>query len=58
MDDETELQTKEEDDEIDGILDWAVNTFTSGGTDLKDYTVTLKDTELTSVSDGTTTITF
>lgn len=57
MDDETELQT-EDDDDIDGLFDWAVNTFNSGGTDLNEYTVTLTNETLTSVSDGTTTITF
>jgi hypothetical protein len=55
MDEEEELT---EDDEIDGILDWAVNTFTSGGSELTDYTATLTNETLTSVSDGTTTITF
>ncbi len=40
-----------EDDDIDGLFDWAVNTFNSGGTDLKDYTATLKDGVLTTESD-------
>jgi hypothetical protein len=57
MDEENELQT-EDDDEIDGFFDWAVKTFNSGGTDLKDYTATLDNGTLSSVSDGTTTITF
>ncbi len=57
MDDETELQT-EDDDDIDGLFDWVVNTFNSGGTDLKDYTATLTNGTLTSVSDGITTLTF
>jgi len=56
MDEEIELQT--EDDDVDGLFDWAVDTFNSGGTDLKDYTATLDNGTLTSVSDGTTTITF
>lgn len=46
----------EEDDDIDRLFDWAVNTFTSGGTDLNSYTATIKDKKIKSVSDGNTTI--
>jgi hypothetical protein len=45
-----------EDDEIDGFFDWAVTTFNSGGTDLNDYTATLKGETIKSISDGNTTI--
>jgi hypothetical protein len=59
MDDDDELELEpEDDDDIDGLFDWAVDTLTSGGTDLKDYTATVDNGTLTSVSDGTTTITF
>ncbi len=57
MDDESELNA-EDDDDIDGLFDWAVSAFNSGGTDLKDYTATLKNGTVTTVSDGITTITF
>jgi hypothetical protein len=46
----------EDDDEIDGLFDWAVSTFNSGGTNLKQYTATLKEGTVTKVADGQTTI--
>ena len=58
MDEENELEFEPEDDDIDGLFDWAVTTFNSGGTDLKDYTATINNGTLVSVSDGTTTVTF
>lgn len=54
MDEADELPL--EDDEIDGLFDWAVSTFNSGGTDLTDYTATLKGKKIKAVSDGNTTI--
>ncbi len=54
---ELELEPEEEDD-IDGLFDWAVNTFNSGGTDLKKYTAKLNNKTLKAVSDGNKTITF
>lgn len=44
------------DDDTDDLFGWVVETFTSGGTDLKDYTCTLTQEGITSVSDGTQTI--
>lgn len=58
MDDEEELTQTKDDDDIDGLFDWAVTTFNSGGTDLTNYTATLDEGTLASVSDGTTTIIF
>ncbi len=52
--DEDELPLKE--DEFDGIFDWAVSTFNSGGIDLSEYTATIKGKKITTVSDGNTTI--
>jgi hypothetical protein len=54
MNEETELQP--EDDDIDGLFDWAVDIFNSGGTDLNSYTATIKDKIIKTVSDGNTTI--
>lgn len=45
-----------EDDDIDGLFDWAVDIFNSGGTDLNSYTATIKDKKIKTVSDGNTTI--
>ena len=59
MDDDDELELEpEDDDDIDGLFDWAVKTFNSDESDLKDYTATLTNGTLSSVSDGITTITF
>jgi hypothetical protein len=52
--DEAELPI--DDDEIDGLFDWAVSTFNSGGTNLNDYTATLKGKKIMTVSDGNRTI--
>jgi hypothetical protein len=57
MVDELEPEQTEDEDDIAGLFDWAVNIFNSGGTDLKDYTATLKQGTVTTVSDGNTTIT-
>jgi hypothetical protein len=46
----------EEDDDIDGLFDWAVTTFNSGGTNLKKYTATLNQGTVKTVSDGQKTI--
>ncbi len=56
MDEDDELPL--DDDEIDGLFDWAISTFNSGGLELSDYTATLKNGTVTTVSDGITTITF
>jgi hypothetical protein len=57
MDDENEPEAMEDDD-VDGLFDWAVDTFNSGGTDLNEYTTTLTKGKLTSLSDGNTTVNF
>lgn len=54
MKNKTEVQP--EDDDIDGLFDWAVDIFNSGGTDLNSYTATIKDKKIKTVSDGNTTI--
>ena len=56
MDEDDELPL--DDDEIDGLFDWAISTFNSSGTDLSNYTATLKGRTIKTVSDGKTTITF
>jgi hypothetical protein len=56
MDEDDELPL--DDDEIDGLFDWAISTFNSGGIELSDYTATLKGRTIKTVSDGITTITF
>ncbi len=56
MDEDEEMTL--EDDEIDGLFDWAISTFNSGGLELSDYTATLKGRTIKTVSDGITTITF
>jgi hypothetical protein len=45
-----------DDNEIDGLFDWAVSTFSSGGTNLTQYTATLNQGTVTTVSNGKTTI--
>ena len=56
MDEDEEMTLK--DDEIDGLFDWAISAFNSGGIELSDYTATLKGRTIKTVSDGITTITF
>ena len=55
MEDE-DLETNDDDD-IDELFGWAGNVYESKGNNPNDYTCTLENRTVTSVSDGTTTVT-
>jgi hypothetical protein len=43
-------------DEFDEILDWMCDVYQIGGEDLKSYKATLQNNQITSISDGKTTV--